>query len=55
MFVKTLEAKKLRSDAFITGPGGYRKVEEKQRKNSDKVVGRNSASLTTKNITTKTN
>ena len=38
-------AKKLGSDTFITGPGRYRKVEEKQRANSVKFVGRSFATL----------
>ena len=36
-------AEELRSNAFITGPGRYRKVEENYRKNSDKSAGRNSS------------
>ena len=31
------------SNAFITGPGRYRKVEEKQSNQSIKFAGRNSA------------
>jgi hypothetical protein len=39
------KATKLRSNAFIAGPGGYRKVEGTKRKNSDKSAGRNCATM----------
>ena len=40
-----LSAEQIGSNAFITGPGRYRKVEEKSRKKTVKFAGRNSATL----------
>ena len=39
--------KRLSSDAFITGPGRYRNVEEKLKNNSIKIAGCNSTTLKT--------
>ena len=44
-FVNSSGIKQLGSNAFITGPGRYRKVEEKQRNDSVKFAGCNSATL----------
>ena len=38
-------AKQLGSNAFITGPGRYRQVDEKLRNHSMKFASRNSATL----------
>ena len=43
--LENIEARKLGSNAFITGPGRYRKVDEKQRNTSANIAGRNSATL----------
>ena len=45
--LEKIGAKKLGSDAFVTGPGRYwyRKVDAKQRNNSVELAGRNSATL----------
>ena len=45
IFLETFGAGKLRSKAFITGPGMYRMLEETKRNSSVKVAGRNSAIL----------
>ena len=52
-FLEIFGAKKLGSDSFITDPGGYRKVEEKPRKNSDKFAGCNSAMVKSNDPATK--
>ena len=38
--LENFRAKKLGSNTFITGPGRYRKVEEKKRKDSEKFATR---------------
>ena len=45
LVLEHFKVKTLGSQAFITGPGRYGEVEETQRTNSVKIVGRNSASL----------
>ena len=39
MFFENFGAKQTGSNIFVTGPGGYMKVDEKERRNSDKIAG----------------
>ena len=43
--LENIGSKKTWSNAFATAPGRCRQVEEKQMANSDKLPGRNSATL----------
>ena len=45
VFLKASGQKKAGSNAFITAPGRYRKVAEKQRKHAVNFAGRNSATV----------